>query len=68
MKEAQVLRCLVKKPKGQDGSCATDLGFAVNLHCAEGYMWVKLINVTVAQMEEAIAQAGFEKVSEVEYQ
>ncbi|MDI6976520.1 hypothetical protein [Serratia sp. Se-RSBMAAmG] len=68
MKEAQVLRCLVKKPEGQDSSCATRLGFAVNLHCAEGYMWVKLINVTVDQMEEAIAQAGFEKISEVEYQ
>jgi len=67
MKEAQVLRCLVKKPEGQDIRCATRLGFAVNIHCAEGYMWVKLINVTVDQMEEAIAQAGFEKVSEVEY-
>lgn len=68
MKEAQVLRCLVKKPEGQDITCATRLGFAVNIHCAEGYMWIKLINVTVEQMEEAIAQAGFEKVSEIEYQ
>lgn len=66
--ENKVLRCLVKKPEGKDSSCASKVGFAVNLHCAEGYMWIKLMNVTVEQMEEAIKHYGFEKASEVEYE
>lgn len=68
MKESKMLRCLVKKPEGQGISCATKLGFAVNLYCAEGYMWLKLPNVSIEDMEEAIKLSGFEKASEVEYE
>lgn len=67
-KETVILRCLVKKPAGQDSSCATKAGFAVNIYCADGYMWISLPNVSVEQMEKAIEHAGFEKASEVEYE
>lgn len=66
-KETVIVRCLVKKPAGKDSSCATKAGFAANIYCANGYMWVSLPNVSVEQMEKAIEEAGFEKASGVEY-
>lgn len=59
------VRCLVKKYKG-DFERACELGYSINLHCAEGYMWL-VMPVTVVKMESLLAEDGFTKVSEVEY-
>lgn len=63
------VRCLVKKDQ-DDFYRATKLGYAVNLHCAEGYMWLSMPYpaVSIGAMSSLLKNDGFAKVSEVEYQ
>lgn len=67
------VRCLVKKGEG-DFDRAAGLGYAINLNCAEGYMWLiypgsacttpeRLLKL----FENHLAEDGFEKVSAVEF-
>lgn len=62
------VRCLVKKYKG-DFDRAAKLGYAINLNCAEGYMWLVMPypQMNVASMNELLKFHEFTKVSEVEY-
>lgn len=62
------VRCLVEKCNG-DFIRATELGYSVNLHCAGGYMWLKMPfpQVDIADMNDLLKSHGFTKVSEVEY-
>ena len=62
------VRCLVQKHKG-DFERASKLGYAINLHCAEGYMWLVMPypEVSVDAMNELLKFHDFTKVSEVEY-
>lgn len=68
------VRCLVKKYKG-DFDRAAELGYAINLNCAEGYMWLSLpgdgwsdARLLMAHMRARLVTDDFRKVSEVEWQ
>lgn len=62
------VRCLVKKYQA-DFDRAGKLGYAINLHCAEGYMWLVMPypQVNAEAMNELLKFHEFTKVSEVEY-
>lgn len=67
------VRCLVKKGEG-DFERAAKLGYAVNLNCAEGYMWLSYPGdmFSSAQrlktlFENHLDTDGFEKISAVEF-
>lgn len=62
------VRCLVKKCQG-DFDRAGKLGYAINLHCAEGYMWLVMPypQINAEAMNELLKFHEFTKVSEVEY-
>lgn len=67
------VRCLVKKEEG-DFDRAADLGYAINLNCASGYMWLIYrggASTTDERlkrlMELHLEEDKFEKVSEVEF-
>lgn len=66
--EERTVRCLVKKDAG-DFDRAAKLGYAVNLHCAEGYMWLSMPYpiVNIGAMDCMLKTDNFVKVSEVEY-
>ena len=62
------VRCLVKKYNG-DFVRAGKLGYSINLHCAEGYMWLIMPypEVSIEKMNELLEDDDFTKVSEVEF-
>lgn len=63
-----VIRCLVKIPEGESIKSATRVGFAVNIYCTEGYMWLSMPSEYGTQnMDNLINKSGFEKISEIEY-
>ncbi|UTC25277.1 hypothetical protein P7_087 [Pectobacterium phage vB_PcaM_P7_Pc] len=67
------IRCLVKKGDG-DFDRAAGLGYAINLHCADGYMWLSYPGHMFNSAERLkkifemhLEKDGFEKISAVEF-